>query len=90
MDSYYYQVQGLLNILNLNYCDFVVYTPKFLHAERIAKDLSLFDKMVPVLKEFYFRYQLPELTLSSELINEEFFYFSEEFYKDVILKYNDK
>ena len=58
--AYYYQCQGVLNILNLPWIDFVVYTNVDMHAERIYKEISLWEnKMLPELTSFYFSFILP-------------------------------
>ena len=55
--SYYYQVQGCLATLALKWSDFVVFTKKDLHIERIYFDKELWEKtMLPQLSEFYFEY----------------------------------
>ena len=55
--SYYYQVQGCLATLELKWSDFVVFTKKDLHIERIYFDKELWEKtMLPQLSEFYFEY----------------------------------
>lgn len=58
-DEYYYQIQGCLNILNRNFCDFVVITNEDIYVERIKKDEAFFATMKEKLKEFYFRFYLP-------------------------------
>eukprot|EP00794_Sanderia_malayensis_P021058 gene21058-23113_t len=59
---YYYQCQGVLNILGLDWIDFVVFTNKELHVERIYKDDNLWrSKMLPELTSFYVTYILPKL-----------------------------
>ena len=42
--KYYFQVQGSLGILQLKWSDFVVYTKKNLHVERIFFDNELWEK----------------------------------------------
>ena len=60
--SYYYQCQGVLNLLGLNWIDFVVYTTKDVHVERIQKDELLWtSKMLPTLTTFFVNYILPKL-----------------------------
>ena len=57
--AYYYQCQGVMNILNLGWIDFVVYTNVDLHVEHIYKDVSLWEmKMLPELTSFYFSFIL--------------------------------
>ena len=60
--NYYYQVQGAMATLNLQWCDFVVFTNKDLHVQRIYFDNVLWENvMVPELTTFYFQYVLPDL-----------------------------
>ena len=59
--DYYYQVQALLEITNRLYCDFVIYTFKGIHIERINRDRRFFMNIIPKLKEFYFFHLLPRL-----------------------------
>jgi len=59
---YFYQCQGVLNILGLDWIDFVVFTNKELHVERIHRDHHLWRlKMLPELTSFYVTYILPKL-----------------------------
>ena len=48
--NYYYQIQGQLAILNLKWCDFVVWTTVDLHVERVKAD-----------REFWLKQCLPKL-----------------------------
>ncbi|KAL3862190.1 hypothetical protein ACJMK2_026409 [Sinanodonta woodiana] len=60
--SYYYQVQGQLVLTNRKWCDFVVWTPKGIHVERIWIDNKLWEeRMLPKLKAFYMTSILPEM-----------------------------
>ena len=60
--AYYFQCQGLVNILNLPWIDFIVYTEEDLHVERIYRDVNLWKTvMLPELTSFYFSYILPEI-----------------------------
>ena len=60
---YFFQCQGILNILGLEWIDFIVYTLKDLHIERIQVDTSIWDKEVlPELTKFYADYILPKLS----------------------------
>ena len=59
---YYYQCQGVVNILELPWIDFVVYTQSDLHIERIFRDTALWnERMLPELTAFYKLYIFPEL-----------------------------
>ena len=56
---YYYQCQGVMNIVGLQWMDFVVYTEKDLYVERINCDSSLWKSVIlPKLAEFYKNYVL--------------------------------
>ena len=60
--TYYFQCQGLVNILNLPWIDFIVYTEEDLHGERIYRDVNLWKPvMLPELTSFYFSYILPDI-----------------------------
>ena len=62
--KYYFQVQGSLGIPQLKWSDFVVYTKKDLHVERIFFDNELWEKtMLPELTGFYFEYVFPQIKL---------------------------
>ena len=58
--SYYYQVQLQLHVTKRNYCDFVVWTSRSLHVERIFKDDYLLQTMLMVAKTFH-EVCMPEL-----------------------------
>ena len=56
---YFYQCQGVVNLTNLNWIDFVIFTSKSLFVQRITKDNALWhDKMLPKLTSFYQKYML--------------------------------
>jgi hypothetical protein len=62
--SFFYQVQGLANILEKDWVDFVVRVerPYQLHIERIMRDKQLWEQvMLPKLKCFFKLCMLPEL-----------------------------
>ncbi len=62
---YYNQCQGVCNILELPWIDFVVYTQtgkECSELERIFRDATLWnEKMLPSLTSFYQLYVFPEL-----------------------------
>ena len=63
--AYYYQCQGVMNILGLPWIDFVVYTNIDMYVERIHGDNSVWEKrMLPELILFYLSFILP--VVSSE------------------------
>ena len=62
----YYQIQGQMNIFDKDWCDIVIRRtdPHDMHVERIQRDTQLWEKdMLPKLKQFYFKFILPELAL---------------------------
>lgn len=60
--KYIYQVQGQLNIVQRDYCYFVVWTPKsFVVVEEKRDDVFWNTKMVPFLTRFYYECMLPEI-----------------------------
>ena len=63
---YYYKCQGIMNILELPWVDFVVFTTRDIHIERIFRDQTLWiRKMLPELTRFFSLYILPKLLPSS-------------------------
>ena len=63
--KYYYQIQGQIAVCNVKFCDFVCWTPKGIFIERILRDNSFIDRIVPQLQLFFSRYLLPELLTHS-------------------------
>lgn len=62
MHNYYYQVQGQLNILKKDFCDFVIFTEDDFHIERIIRNDDLWSNvMLPKLTTFYMNCILPEI-----------------------------
>ena len=62
--NYYYQCQGLLNICDKQWIDFVVRTlnPHQIFIQRIHRDTLLWEnEMLPKLESFYHKALLPEL-----------------------------
>ena len=61
---YYAQVQGELNILGVDLCDFVVYSGNTVVVDRILQDLNLSywdGKLLSILEKFYAVHVLPEI-----------------------------
>jgi hypothetical protein len=58
-DEYYHQIQGCLNILGRKFCDLAILTEVDMYIHRVYQDKSFFEGLLPKLKEYYFRYQLP-------------------------------
>ena len=51
---YYYQVQGMLNMMHYSRCYFAVWTPTQFHWEKIYRDRELWNfDMFPKLYDFY-------------------------------------
>ena len=60
--DYYFQVQGQLAVCNMEYCDFICWTPLGFHTDRIVFDPSFFfDCIKPALDKFFIEVMLPEL-----------------------------
>ena len=51
--DYYIQIQGQMAICKKDYCDFVCWTPKGVHVERIAFDASVFSRIKPSLDHYF-------------------------------------
>jgi hypothetical protein len=67
--EYYYQVQGQMAV----YCDFVCWTPKGIHIERILPDLVLFSQVIkPALDNFFVRILLPLLLTGKVMPPDQF------------------
>ena len=60
--DYYFQVQGQLAVCNMEFCDFICWTPLGFHTDRIVFDPSFFfDCIKPALDKFFIEVMLPEL-----------------------------
>lgn len=59
--EYYFQVQGQLSVCDKDYCDFVCWTPKGMHIERIVRDYSFFTDVKERLDQFFVTVILPIL-----------------------------
>ena len=64
--AYYMQVQGQMALCGAQWCDFVVYTFKGMHIERISFDEQFWIDMYQKLCAFYFRHFLPSLAEHAE------------------------
>ena len=54
---YYYQLQGLMATLQLQWSDFVVFTNQDMHVERVCFDHDFWERtMLPELNSFYCNY----------------------------------
>jgi hypothetical protein len=61
--DYYTKIQGQMAICNKDYCDFVCWTPKGMHVERVAFDASVFTRIRPSLDHYFQSIVLPELLI---------------------------
>ena len=59
--QYYYQCQLQIFVTGRRFCDFVVWTQKELHIERLTLDESLLESALPTAKKFFNICILPEL-----------------------------
>ena len=59
---YYYQVQGLMGITGLKWCDFWVWTGVDFFQQRIMFDETLWNNMRSKLTNFYFEHSYTFLT----------------------------
>jgi hypothetical protein len=59
--SYYYQVQAQLHLCEVSFSDFIVWTTRGLHVERIFPDVVFFNEVVARIARFYKSAILPEL-----------------------------
>ena len=57
--KHYYQIQGQMAITGTKWCDFIVYTFKGLHIERIYFDDVFWSDVLLKLEQFYFMQFLP-------------------------------
>ena len=60
--QYYYQVQTQLHVTKRDFCDFVVWTEKSLHYERILPDPDFWQDILKRASQFFLFGILPELT----------------------------
>ena len=60
--DYYHQVQGQMAITDVHVCDFVVWTPRGIHAPTIHFDNEFWNSTsVPKLEHFHYYFLLPEI-----------------------------
>ena len=64
--TYYYQIQGQLSICEMDWCDLVVWTPSGMECQRIYRDVTFWDDILPVLTEFFFSHMLPFIVNGEE------------------------
>ena len=59
--AYFYQVQAQMEVCNVQYTDFVVWTEKEVLMERISRDKGFFETQMPNVNHFFVYGILPEL-----------------------------
>ena len=59
--AYFYQVQAHMEVCNVQYTDFVVWTEKEVLIERISRDKGYFETQMPNVNHFFVYGILPEL-----------------------------
>ena len=59
--NYYYQIQGQISLFDYSYCDFVCWTPKGIHVERIMYDEEFVTVMISKLDSFFVKALLPKI-----------------------------
>ena len=69
--AYYAQVQGEIAILNVEWCDFVVFSKGEVVVDRILADLDYWDNLQEKMEQFYLHHVVPEL-LSKRIFLEQF------------------
>ncbi len=59
--SYYFQVQAQLHIMEIDYCDFIVWNENDIYIERVTPDVAFWDCIVPKAGLFFRQCILPEV-----------------------------
>ena len=59
--QYYYQVQGAMGIVGVEWCDFIIWTTKGMTIERIQFDKLFWTSCLTYLRSVYLEYVLPEI-----------------------------
>lgn len=59
--AYYYQVQMQMFVANLQYCDFVIWSPKIFFKERILPDFQFWEQNCEIAIKFHEEVIVPEL-----------------------------
>ena len=68
---YYAQVQGEMAILDVEWCDFVVFSKGEVVVDRILADLDYWNNLEEKQEQFYLQHVVPEL-LSKHIFLEKF------------------
>ena len=59
--QYYYQIQGQMAVCGYMYCDFVCWTTRGMHCERIEYDPTFFNSIKPKLDLYFRTVMLPRM-----------------------------
>ena len=59
--TYYYQVQAQLHIMDVEFCDFIVWNKNSLFIERIMPDVEFWREGIPKVERFFRHAILPEI-----------------------------
>lgn len=59
--AYFYQIQCQLFVCNMDYCDFIVWTPHGMFIEKIMPDAEFWSNAVAKATEFFYKGILPEI-----------------------------
>lgn len=59
--SYYYQIQAQMHIVNVDYCDFIVWNQYDMYVERILPDTELWNNVIPRVHQYFKVCILPEI-----------------------------
>ena len=59
--DYYCQIQGAMAITNMKWCDFIIWTKKYMNIERVKFDPAFWNTCYLKLKSIYSSHILPEI-----------------------------
>jgi hypothetical protein len=78
--KYYYQIQGNMYIMQVEWCDLVIWGKSVFEIIRIDFDKGFWEELYSKLRKFYFSYLLPEIVSRENKMDELFLFFSDEEY----------
>jgi len=61
--NFYFQLQGQMAVCNVTYCDFVCWSPKGIHVQRISRAIDIFANLMDKLDVYFKHVILPELLI---------------------------
>ena len=65
------QVQGKMAVLDVEWCDFVIFSNDAVVVDRIVADYAYWTDLLEKLEQFYLQHEIPE-HLSGKIFQEEF------------------